>query len=109
MYDPQSTSPGSIMPRYQWLTNNVLDTSDTQDKMEAMVTLGVPYQKTEYTMRLEDLEAQALQIEENLHQDPTFVENYERRKKRLCRRQRICSYTQKRNCCINRLFTTFRN
>ena len=77
MYDPQSTSPGSIMPRYQWLTNNVLDISDTQDKMKAMVTLGVPYLEADIHHALEDLEKQAMQIEANLHQDPTFVENYE--------------------------------
>ena len=80
MYDPQSTSPGSIMPRYQWLTKNVLDVSKTQDKMNAMVTLGVPYSEGDVHHALEDLEEQALQIEKNLHQDPSFVENYEAEK-----------------------------
>jgi cytochrome c oxidase cbb3-type subunit I/II len=77
MYDPQSTSPGSIMPRYQWLTSNSLDVSDTQSKMEAMVTLGVPYSEDEVKNALVSLEAQALKVEQNLHQDPSFVENYE--------------------------------
>ena len=43
MYDPQSTSSGSIMPAYQWLVRNKLDRSDIQDKMRAMAALGVPY------------------------------------------------------------------
>src|SRR5210317_1744638 len=43
MYDPQSTSSGSIMPAYQWLTRNELDKSLTEAKMRAMVKLGVPY------------------------------------------------------------------
>lgn len=80
MYDPQSTSPGSIMPRYQWLTANTLDTSDTQSKMEVMVTLGVPYTDTEVANGLANLQAQALEVEKNLQQDPSFVENYEAEK-----------------------------
>ncbi|MDG2279872.1 MAG: cytochrome-c oxidase, cbb3-type subunit I [Flavicella sp.] len=80
MYDPQSTSPGSIMPRYQWLTANTLDTSDTQAKMKAMITLGVPYSDTEVSNALTTLQTQALQVEKNLHQDPSFVENYEAEK-----------------------------
>ncbi|MFN7331925.1 MAG: cytochrome-c oxidase, cbb3-type subunit I, partial [Flavobacterium sp.] len=40
MYDPQSISSGSIMPRYQWLIHDKLDTHLTQKKMEAMVALG---------------------------------------------------------------------
>ena len=77
MYDPQSTSPGSIMPRYQWLTHNTLDVSKTKDKMEVMVTLGVPYSEAEIENSLVSLEEQAVQIGKNLHQDPGFVENYE--------------------------------
>lgn len=80
MYDPQSTSPGSIMPRYQWLTANTLDTSDTETKMRAMVTLGVPYSDTEIENAKNTLQTQALQVEKNLHQDPSFVENYEAEK-----------------------------
>ncbi|WP_152287038.1 cytochrome-c oxidase, cbb3-type subunit I [Flavicella marina] len=80
MYDPQSTSPGSIMPRYQWLTNNTLDTSATESKMEAMVTLGVPYTEQEISEAQANLLAQAQQVEKNLHQDPSFVENYEAEK-----------------------------
>ena len=43
MYDPQSMSPGSIMPSYKWLFTNSLDTSSTAPKIRAMQTLGVPY------------------------------------------------------------------
>ncbi len=44
MLDPESMSPGSIMPRYPWLFTNSLDTSDTEAKLAAMVQLGVPYE-----------------------------------------------------------------
>lgn len=44
MYDPQSTSPGSIMPGYKWLfANERLDISHIEDKMRVMAKLGVPY------------------------------------------------------------------
>ncbi len=43
MWDPTSMSPGSLMPRYQWLFGNALDTSLTKEKLQTMVTLGVPY------------------------------------------------------------------
>ena len=43
MYDPRSTSSGSIMPSYPWLIKNKLDKSQTEAKMKTMVSLGVPY------------------------------------------------------------------
>jgi cytochrome c oxidase cbb3-type subunit I/II len=65
-YDPQSISPGSIMPRYQWLIKNELDNSTLQDKMEAMVTLGVPYSNEEITNALQIADKQATEIETRL-------------------------------------------
>ena len=76
MFDPQSTSAGSIMPRYQWLIRDELDISDTQDKMKVMVTLGVPYSEEDIENAIDDLKSQALDIEINLLGDPTFAENY---------------------------------
>jgi cytochrome c oxidase cbb3-type subunit I/II len=43
MMDPQTMSPGSIMPPYGWLLDDKLDTSSTAAKIRAMQTLGVPY------------------------------------------------------------------
>ncbi|MDC9722149.1 MAG: cytochrome-c oxidase, cbb3-type subunit I [Urechidicola sp.] len=76
MFDPQSTSPGSIMPRYQWLVRDELDISDTQAKLKVMVTLGVPYSEEDIENAIDDLKSQALDIEINLLGDPTFAENY---------------------------------
>ena len=76
MYDPQSTSPGSIMPRYPWLIEDDLNISKTEDKMAAMVNLGVPYSQFEYDNALYILKNQAAVIEQNLRQDPEFVKNY---------------------------------
>ena len=76
MFDPQLISPGSIMPRYQWLIRDELDISDTQAKLKVMVTLGVPYSEEDIENAVEDLKSQALDIEINLLGDPVFAENY---------------------------------
>ncbi|WP_445750146.1 cytochrome-c oxidase, cbb3-type subunit I [Polaribacter sp.] len=81
MYDPQSTSPGSIMPSYKWLIRNRLNKSATEDKMRAMVTLGVPYTDEEITNAQTSMNQQGKMIEESLYQDPDFVKNYEADKK----------------------------
>ena len=76
MYDPRLTSPGSIMPSYPWLLTSDLDVSDTEAKMNAMVTLGVPYTQFEIDKALFLLRNQAEGIEKNLRQDPEYVKNY---------------------------------
>ncbi|WP_299246572.1 cytochrome-c oxidase, cbb3-type subunit I [uncultured Aquimarina sp.] len=80
-YDPQSTSSGSIMPSYKWLLKNKLDRSDTESKMEAMVTLGVPYTPEEIAKAQKWMDEQATQIEKNLYDDPDFAKTYEADKK----------------------------
>ncbi|WP_299255435.1 cytochrome-c oxidase, cbb3-type subunit I [uncultured Aquimarina sp.] len=80
-YDPQSTSSGSIMPSYKWLLKNELDRSDTETKMEAMVTLGVPYTTEEITKAQQWMDEQATQIEKKLYDDPDFAKTYEADKK----------------------------
>ncbi|MEM1001054.1 MAG: cytochrome-c oxidase, cbb3-type subunit I [Bacteroidota bacterium] len=77
MYDPQSTSSGSIMPSYRWLIRNELDKSMTEKKMEAMVTLGVPYSEEEIANAQQSMLAQGTQIEQNLYSDPDFAASYE--------------------------------
>ena len=81
MYDPQSTSAGSIMPAYQWLVSNEHDRSGIEAKMRAMVKLGVPYTDEEIGNAQELMEVQATQIEQNLYEDPEFARTYEADKK----------------------------
>ena len=81
MYDPQSTSSGSIMPSYKWLVTSELDKSDTEAKMRALVTLGVPYTDEEIARAQEWMLEQGTQIEKNLYSDPDFVTTYEADKK----------------------------
>lgn len=76
-YDPQSTSSGSIMPSYKWLITDELDKSQTEAKMRAMVTLGVPYTEEEIARAQEWMDEQGTQIEKNLYTDPDFEKTYE--------------------------------
>ncbi|MEO2063692.1 MAG: cytochrome-c oxidase, cbb3-type subunit I [Christiangramia sp.] len=77
LYDPQSTSSGSIMPSYQWLINNELDKSKTEEKMRAMQTLGVPYSEEEIASAQQWMQEQGTKIEQNLYTDPDFAASYE--------------------------------
>ena len=81
MYDPQSTSAGSIMPAYKWLITDKHDRSNVEDKMEAMVKLGVPYTPSEIANAQAHMEEQATRIQQNLYSDPDFVATYEADKK----------------------------
>jgi cytochrome c oxidase cbb3-type subunit I/II len=77
MYDPQSTSSGSIMPSYSWLVHNKHDRSGVEEKMEAMVSLGVPYTQEDIEEAQANMDVQATQIEKNLYSDPDFAKSYE--------------------------------
>jgi cytochrome c oxidase cbb3-type subunit I/II len=77
MYNPQGLNEKSIMPRYQWLIKNELDNSMVQDKMKAMVTLGVPYTDAEITDALKDIDTQASKIETNLMKNLEIKKSFE--------------------------------
>ena len=90
MWDPQSTSPGSIMPGYKWLYDNKpMDYSQTEKKMQVMVTLGVPYTKDDIKNAKKSIDEQATQIEKNLYADPDFVKSYEESKKNAATRGEV--------------------
>lgn len=79
-YDPQSTSPGSIMPSYKWLISNELDKSKTEIKMDVMAKLGVPYTEEDIARAQEWMEEQGVDIEQNLYADPEFARVYDAEK-----------------------------
>ncbi|MGL1933575.1 MAG: cytochrome-c oxidase, cbb3-type subunit II, partial [Fibrobacterales bacterium] len=66
MVDPQVTSAGSNMPAYPWLATDELDLSLTEAKLNAMVTLGVPYTEAEIQSAVADAKAQGKKIGEEL-------------------------------------------
>jgi cytochrome c oxidase cbb3-type subunit I/II len=69
MLDPQSMSPGSIMPSYQWLFDDKIDTSKTPTMIWAMRKLGVPYPDGYEKTANVDLMKQAGSIKDNLKLD----------------------------------------
>ena len=60
--EPQSTSPGSIMPAYPWLFEDELDLSNTSTKLRALQRLGVPYSDEEVENAAELAQQQAQQV-----------------------------------------------
>lgn len=66
MLEPQSMSPGSIMPSYPWLLDDSIDTAITPAKIRAMQTLGVPYPVGYDKIANKDLVQQAEKIAKSL-------------------------------------------
>lgn len=75
MYDPQTMSPGSIMPAYDWLAEQELDTTTTIAKINAMRTLGVPYPDGYEHKANRDLDEQAKAIAADLKQNNVKVKS----------------------------------
>ena len=73
MMDPRSMSPGSIMPAYDWLLDQKLDTTTTASKISAMQTLGVPYPEGYANIANRDLNTQSKAIAANLLVDKIKV------------------------------------
>ncbi|WP_291401216.1 cytochrome-c oxidase, cbb3-type subunit I [Daejeonella sp.] len=69
LMDPTSMSPGSIMPAYDWLGEQTLDTTTTVAKINAMRTLGVPYAPLYEQQANSDLKKQAEGIVASLAKD----------------------------------------
>ncbi|WP_394803150.1 cytochrome-c oxidase, cbb3-type subunit I [Membranihabitans marinus] len=77
MLDPTSTSPGSIMPSYEWLHTTDLNTDYTSAKIKVLKMLNTPYGKNYENHAVEDLQKQAREITEVLRQDGIEQENLE--------------------------------
>lgn len=73
MMDPRIMSPGSIMPNYDWLLNQKLDTTTTAAKIRAMQTLGVPYPANYAEIANKDLDKQANGIAKDLRNQKISV------------------------------------
>jgi cytochrome c oxidase cbb3-type subunit I/II len=77
MYEPTSTSPGSIMPSYTWLFEDEIDIESTPAKIRAMQTFGVPYPAGYDAIANDDLAKQANKIKESLAKDKIQVNGNE--------------------------------
>ena len=75
MLDPTSMSPGSIMPPYPWLYDNVTDYAALPAKIRALQTLGTPY-RAGYDKQAEaDARRQADQIAADLKKEDIDVKS----------------------------------
>ena len=74
MLEPTSMSPGSIMPTYEWMYTNSLDTSDTKAKLRTMVKLGVPYSPEYIKNALAHLHNQSESITADLNEQMDEME-----------------------------------
>lgn len=69
MFEPQSTSPGSIMPPYPWLFTQSINPEKTAGKINALRKVGVPYPEGFEDTANQDLKAQAREIVASLKAD----------------------------------------
>lgn len=74
MIEPDRMSPGSLMPVYSFLAETDIDTSTTVSKINAMRTLGVPYEEGYEYIANEDVVRQQNQILKSLSEDEIEAE-----------------------------------
>ncbi len=74
MIDPRSTSPGSIMPPYEFLTSLKTDFALLPKKMSLMQKLGVPYANADISSAVDQAKLQAKNISEGLKQNQVDVD-----------------------------------
>lgn len=79
MIDPESMSPGSIMPPYPWLIEDDLDTTTTVAKIEVLQMLGTPYEVNYASRANDDLMKQAKEVAESLRADGIKGDDLERK------------------------------
>ncbi|MBT8229797.1 MAG: cytochrome-c oxidase, cbb3-type subunit II, partial [Bacteroidia bacterium] len=77
MLDPESMSPGSIMPPYPWLLTDDLDASTIARKIEVLQMLNTPYPEGYADQAMDDLTKQAKEIAEALRTDGVEQEGLE--------------------------------
>lgn len=65
--DPNSTSPGSIMPAYDWFVRKKVNLDRIPAKIRTLQRLGVPYPEGFDQIALQDYEAQARKIADGLN------------------------------------------
>ena len=74
MYNPRSTSAGSIMPRYPWLITSTLNRANTKAKLELMKnSFDVPYTKAQIDSMDSWMNNQASAIVKNIYSEADDV------------------------------------
>ncbi len=79
MLEPESMSPGSIMPPYPWLIEDDLSTKYTAAKIKVLQSLNTPYPEGYADQAVADLEAQAKEVADQLRSEGVEQENLEKK------------------------------
>ena len=79
MLEPESMSPGSIMPPYPWLIENDLDTKYTAAKIKVLQTLNTPYPEGYADVAVDDLQSQAKEVAQALKAEGVEQEDLEKK------------------------------
>lgn len=69
MYDPTSTSPGSLMPAYTWLLTQEMDIETIPNRVNALRAVGVPYADNYEDIAIRDAKFQAERIANGLREN----------------------------------------
>ena len=69
MYNPNSTSPGSIMPAYPWMLEKEIDYESIPNRINALRAVGVPYADNYEDIAIRDARTQAEQIAKGLREN----------------------------------------
>ena len=77
MLDPDQVSSGTIMPPYPWLFEQSIDLEETAGKINALRTIGVPYQARYEEIANDDLKTQAMGITQQLEAEDQIKINYD--------------------------------
>ncbi len=103
MLEPQSISPGSIMPAYPWLIDDDLNTDYTARKISAMRTLGVPYEEGMEEKVIGQMEIQAEEIATSIAKDLQMGTNSEKQIEKLKKKEIVAliAYLQRLGSDIN--------
>jgi cytochrome c oxidase cbb3-type subunit I/II len=79
MLEPESMSPGSIMPPYPWLIEDDLSTKYTSAKIKELQSLNTPYPEGYADQAVADLEEQAREVAADLRAEGVEQENLEKK------------------------------
>jgi cytochrome c oxidase cbb3-type subunit I/II len=77
--NPAQVTPGSIMPRYEWMLREKIDFDSIPVRVHAMQSLGVPYSDMDRANAIESAKTQAKGIAEKISQQggPSGLEDKE--------------------------------
>lgn len=101
LMSPRSVVPESIMPKYRFLHETKLDTSELQDRMAVLQYIGVPYSYQDVENMKSDIEVQlGLDVDQakiddfNKRYPKVFIRKFDRRSAEITEMDALVGYLQ---------------